>query len=105
VKIKLIDHADAVDKMNAKYSNLYTTGVIPAKMYPGQGQGQCDRGGPETSWSPTPKIGRQGRLRHRQDLHRKTGTSSSRCMAEAQNITPRQSIPEELTDSRGIPAR
>jgi TRAP transporter TAXI family solute receptor len=36
VKIKLIDHADAVDKMNAKYSNLYTTGVIPAKMYPGQ---------------------------------------------------------------------
>jgi TRAP transporter TAXI family solute receptor len=36
VKIKLIDHADAVDRMNAKYSNLYTTGVIPAKMYPGQ---------------------------------------------------------------------
>jgi TRAP transporter TAXI family solute receptor len=36
VKIKLIDHADAVDKMNAKYSNLYTTGVIPAKTYPGQ---------------------------------------------------------------------
>jgi TRAP transporter TAXI family solute receptor len=36
VKIKLIDHADMVDKMNAKYNNLYTTGVIPAKMYPGQ---------------------------------------------------------------------
>ena len=36
VKIKLIDHADTVDKMNAKYSNLYTTGVIPAKTYPGQ---------------------------------------------------------------------
>jgi TRAP transporter TAXI family solute receptor len=36
VKLKLIDHADAVDKMNAKYNNLYTTGVIPAKTYPGQ---------------------------------------------------------------------
>src|SRR6185295_9081834 len=36
VKIKMIDHADMVGKMNAKYNNLYTTGVIPAKMYPGQ---------------------------------------------------------------------
>ena len=36
VKIKLIDHADTVDKMNAKYANLYATGVIPAKTYPGQ---------------------------------------------------------------------
>jgi TRAP transporter TAXI family solute receptor len=36
VKIKLIDHADIVDKMNAKYNNLYTTGVIQAKTYPGQ---------------------------------------------------------------------
>src|SRR6266404_5540411 len=36
VKIKLIDHADTVDKMNAKYNNLYSIGVIPAKTYPGQ---------------------------------------------------------------------
>ena len=36
VKIKLIDHADVVDKMNAKYGGIYTTGVIPAKTYPGQ---------------------------------------------------------------------
>jgi uncharacterized protein len=36
VKIKMIDHADTVEKMNKKYDNLYTTGVIPAKMYPGQ---------------------------------------------------------------------
>src|SRR5256712_11413864 len=35
VKIKMIDHADTVDKMNAKYNNLYSTGVIPAKAYPG----------------------------------------------------------------------
>jgi uncharacterized protein len=36
VQIKMIDHADTVDKMNKKYDNLYTTGVIPAKTYPGQ---------------------------------------------------------------------
>ena len=36
VKIKLIDHTDVVDNMNKKYGNLYTTGVIPAKTYPGQ---------------------------------------------------------------------
>jgi uncharacterized protein len=36
VKIKLIDHTEVVDKMNAKYGGLYTTGIIPAKTYPGQ---------------------------------------------------------------------
>ncbi len=36
VKIKMIDHADVVDRMNAKYGSLYTTGVIPAKTYPAQ---------------------------------------------------------------------
>jgi TRAP transporter TAXI family solute receptor len=36
IKIKLIDHADVVDKMNAKYGGIYTAGVIPAKTYPGQ---------------------------------------------------------------------
>jgi len=36
VKVKMIDHADTVEKMNKKYDNLYTTGVIPAKTYPGQ---------------------------------------------------------------------
>jgi TRAP transporter TAXI family solute receptor len=36
VKIKLIDHSDVVDKMNAKYGKLYITDVIPAKTYPGQ---------------------------------------------------------------------
>jgi len=32
----MIDHADIVDKMNAKYGPLYAGGVIPAKTYPGQ---------------------------------------------------------------------
>src|SRR5439155_1361953 len=36
VKIKLIDHSDVVDKMNAKYGPLYVKDVIPAKTYPGQ---------------------------------------------------------------------
>jgi TRAP transporter TAXI family solute receptor len=36
IKLKLVDHADVVDKMNAKYGGIYTTGVIPAKTYPGQ---------------------------------------------------------------------
>jgi TRAP transporter TAXI family solute receptor len=36
VKIKLIDHADAAAKMNAKYGNLYAASVIKAKTYPGQ---------------------------------------------------------------------
>ena len=36
IKLKLIDHAEVVDKMNAKYGNLYTTGVIPPGTYPGQ---------------------------------------------------------------------
>jgi TRAP transporter TAXI family solute receptor len=35
-KIKLIDTADLVPKMNAKYNDLYTDGMIPAKTYPGQ---------------------------------------------------------------------
>ena len=36
VKIVLVDTADLVDKMNAKYSPIYSKGVIPAKTYPGQ---------------------------------------------------------------------
>jgi uncharacterized protein len=36
VKLKLIDTADLTEKMNAKYGNLYSKGVIPAKTYPGQ---------------------------------------------------------------------
>jgi TRAP transporter TAXI family solute receptor len=36
MKIKLIDHADVVDKMNKKYGGLYAASMIPAKTYPGQ---------------------------------------------------------------------
>ena len=36
VKIKMIDQADLVDKMNAKHGQLYGTDVIPAGTYPGQ---------------------------------------------------------------------
>src|SRR6476619_2137233 len=36
MKMKLIDHGDTVEKMNAKYGPLYVKDVIPAKTYPGQ---------------------------------------------------------------------
>lgn len=36
VKIKMVDHDDVVEKMNAKFGNIYATDVIPAKTYPGQ---------------------------------------------------------------------
>ena len=36
VKIVMIDHADVVEKMNAKYGGIYSSGIIPAKTYPGQ---------------------------------------------------------------------
>jgi TRAP transporter TAXI family solute receptor len=35
VKIKMIDHADLVPKMNQKYGNLYVQDVIPKDMYRG----------------------------------------------------------------------
>jgi hypothetical protein len=36
MKIKLLDHADAVPKLVKKYGSLYVKGTIPAKSYPGQ---------------------------------------------------------------------
>jgi TRAP transporter TAXI family solute receptor len=36
VKLKLIDHADLVPKINAKHGPLYTAGIIKANSYPGQ---------------------------------------------------------------------
>jgi TRAP transporter TAXI family solute receptor len=36
IKMKLISHADVVDKMRGKYGPLYVKGTIPSKTYPGQ---------------------------------------------------------------------
>jgi TRAP transporter TAXI family solute receptor len=38
MKLKLIDHAEAVDAMNKKHGQLYVRDTIPAKSYPGQDQ-------------------------------------------------------------------
>jgi hypothetical protein len=38
IKMKLIDHGDAVAKMRDKYGPLYVKGVVPAKSYPGEGK-------------------------------------------------------------------
>ncbi|WP_375459352.1 TAXI family TRAP transporter solute-binding subunit [uncultured Enterovirga sp.] len=35
VKMKLVDHADLAEKMNAKYGKLYSPSTIPAGSYPG----------------------------------------------------------------------
>ena len=35
VKMKLLDHGDLAEKMNAKYGKLYSAGVIKAGAYPG----------------------------------------------------------------------
>lgn len=35
LKMKLVDHADLVDKMNAKYGKLYSAGIIKGGTYPG----------------------------------------------------------------------
>ena len=42
MKIKLIDHGDLVDKMNAKYGKLYSAGKIPASVYPGMDKDNAD---------------------------------------------------------------
>lgn len=36
LKLKLINHGDAIPKMTEKYGPLYVKGMIPAKTYPGQ---------------------------------------------------------------------
>ena len=36
VRLKLIDHADAVGAMNKKFGPLYSAGTLPANTYPGQ---------------------------------------------------------------------
>ncbi len=36
IRMKLIDHADAVTAMNNKFGPLYSAGTLPAKRYPGQ---------------------------------------------------------------------
>jgi TRAP transporter TAXI family solute receptor len=38
MKIKLLDHADAIPKLVQKWGPLYVKGNIPAKAYPGQDQ-------------------------------------------------------------------
>jgi TRAP transporter TAXI family solute receptor len=36
MKVKLLDHADAIPNLTKKYGSLYVKGTIPAKSYPGQ---------------------------------------------------------------------
>ncbi len=38
IKLKLVNHDDALEAMNKKYGSLYVKDTIPAKTYPGQDQ-------------------------------------------------------------------
>ena len=42
IKLKLIDHAEAVDAMNKKYGPLYVKSAIPAGCYPGQDKANAE---------------------------------------------------------------
>jgi len=42
IKLKLIDHDEAVDAMNKKYGPLYVKSVIPAGSYPGQDKANAE---------------------------------------------------------------
>ena len=96
VKIKLIDHTEVVDKMNAKYGNLYTTGVIPAKTYPGQDKDNAIAV-VQNILVANAKMPRPGRLRHRQDLHREARRARRRAW-RGQEHHAREPGAEELAD-------
>ncbi len=42
LKLKLVDHDEAVEAMNRKYGPLYVKSVIPAGSYPGQGKASAN---------------------------------------------------------------
>ena len=72
VKLKLVDHAEVLDKMNAKYGGIYSADVIPANTYPGQDKDNKITSVQNILVANAEHAG-QGRLRHRQDLHRAQG--------------------------------
>ena len=86
VKIKLIDHADLVAKMNAKYGRSMPRSVIPAKTYPGQ-----DKDNPNTTvWNllvTSDKHERRPRLHDRQDDLREEGRPRRRASRGEQHST------------------
>ena len=96
IKIKLVDHAEVLDKMNAKYGGIYSAGVIPAKTYPGQDKDNKITVVQNILVANAEHAG-QGRLRHRQDLHRAPGRSDRRAR-RGQEHRARQADAEELAD-------
>ena len=66
LKIKLIDHGDLAEKMNAKYGKLYSSSKIKAGSYPGLRQGQFHHRRLEPDRHRR-QDEQRGRLHHRQD--------------------------------------
>ena len=93
----MIDHADMVDKMNAKQTISTPTGVIPAKTYPGQ-----DKDNPiavvQNILVANAKYGRPGGLRHRQDLHREASDDLVAVQREAKSIELENQERRKLAD-------
>ena len=103
VKIKLIDHAEVVDKMNAKYGGIYSHRRHPGEDLSGPGQGQQDLGGAEHPGRQRQDAG-QDRLRHRQDLHREARRTDRRAWRGGEHRA-RQPARARTRRSRGIRAR
>ncbi len=81
VKIKMIDHAEVVEKMNAEIRRAsIATGVIPAKTYPGQDKDNKIAVVQNILVADAEDAG-QGRLRHRQDAVSRSATKSRWRMA------------------------
>ena len=103
VKIAMIDHADVVEKMNAKYGGIYSQRRHSGQDLSRTDEGQRDRGGAEHPGRQREDAG-PGRLRHRQDLHRAAeGADRGACRGGEHRAG--KSAPQEHAPSRGIRAR
>ena len=100
IKIRLIDHAEALDAMNKKYGPLYVKGDHRAGVVPGPGQGRREHRRLEHPGRQR-QDERQDGLRHREDAvgeeararrraqgGARTSTSSTRRSGRRCRITP-----------------
>ena len=86
IKLKLVDHADALEAMVKKYGPLYVKDTIPAKTYPGQETTDADRHRLERAGCRR-EADRPARLRHREDAVRAQGGHGSRARRGARTST------------------
>ena len=83
-KIKLLDHGQYLDKMLAKYPNLYAPGTIPKATYAGHG-GRCQRRHGLEHHGGACQDGRPAGLRPDQDHAGEAGRSGAGAQGGAQH--------------------